>query len=144
MWCEKVNGTTKRTLQAKPIELFAKERTCLKPLPLHIPEVTMRWNRAVDTEGYITLHTNRYSLPASLIDREVFVHETRDRIRIFDGPTLVCEHDRVESGARQRRTLPEHERQARWKHSGNHRPPPEEEKLLSVTSPTLAAMVEAL
>jgi hypothetical protein len=143
-WCERVNETTKRSLQAKPIELFAKERTCLKPLPLHIPEVYMRWNRTVDTEGYVTLHTNRYSLPASLIDREVFVHETRDRIRIFDGHALVCEHERVESGARQRRTLPEHERQARWQHSGNKRPPLEEEKLLRVASPTMAAMVEAL
>ena len=66
----------------------------------------MRWNRSVDTEGYITLHTNRYSLPASLIDREVFVHETRGHVRIFDGHALVCEHERVEAGARQRRTLP--------------------------------------
>ena len=143
-WCERVNGTTKRSLQAKPIELFAQERTCLKPLPLHIPEVYMRWNRTVDTEGYITLHTNRYSLPASLIDREVFIHETRDRVRIFDGHTLVCEHERVEEGARQRRTLPEHERQARWSHSGNKRPPLEEEKILRIASPTMAAMVEAL
>jgi hypothetical protein len=143
-WCERVNGTTKRSLQAKPIELFAKERTCLKPLPLHIPEVYMRWNRTVDTEGYITLHTNRYSLPASLIDREVFVHETRDRVRIFDGHTLVCEHERIEEGARQRRTLPEHERQARWSHSENKRPPLEEEKILRIASPTMAAMVEAL
>jgi len=143
-WCEKVNGTTKRSIQAKPIELFAKERTCLKPLPLHIPEVYMRWNRTVDTEGYITLHTNRYSLPASLIDREVFVHETRDRIQIFDGRALVGEHARVEAGARQRKTLPEHERQARWSHGGSRRPPLEEEKLLRVASPTMAAMVEAL
>ena len=143
-WCERVNGTTKRSLQAKPIELFAKERTCLKPLPLHIPEVYMRWNRTVDTEGYITLHTNRYSLPASLIDREVFIHETRDHIRIFDGHALVCEHERVEEGARQRRTLPEHERQARWSHSGSKRPPLEEEKILRSASPTMAAMVEAL
>src|SRR5215470_14685740 len=136
-WCERVNATTKRSLQAKPIELFAKERTCLKPLPLHIPEVYMRYNRTVDTEGYVTLHTNRYSLPASLIDREVFVHETRDRIRVFDGHKLICEHARVESGARQRKTLPEHERQARWQHSGGQRPPLEEEKLLRVASPTM-------
>jgi hypothetical protein len=143
-WCERVNGTTKRSIQAKPIELFAKERTCLKPLPIHIPEVYMRTNRTVDTAGYITLHTNRYSLPASLIDREVFIHETRDRVRIFDGHTLVCEHERVQDGARQRRTLPGHERQARWSHSGNKRPPLEEEKILRVASPTMAAMVEAL
>ena len=143
-WCERVNGTTKRTIQAKPIELFAKERTCLRPLPLHIPEVYLRWNRTVDTEGYITLHTNRYSLPASLIDREVSVHETQDRVRVFDGHVLVCEHRREEAGARQRQTLPEHERQARWGHGSSKRPPTEEEKLLRVASPVVAAMVEAL
>ena len=143
-WCERVNGTVKRSIQAKPIELFAKERTRLRPLPLYIPEVYTRWNRTVDTEGYVTLHTNRYSLPASLIDREVFVHETQDRIRIFDGHKLVCEHAREEAGARQRKTLPEHKRQARWNHSGSNRPPLEEEKILRVASPTMAAMVEAL
>jgi len=142
-WCERVNATTKRALQAKPIELFAKERTCLKPLPLHIPEVTMRWNRVVDDEGYVTLHTNRYSAPVSLIDREVFVHETAARIRLFDRHTLVCEHARVESGARQRRTLPGHERQARWR-DGGKRPPIEEERRLLSASPMMAAMVEAL
>jgi hypothetical protein len=143
-WCERVNGTTRRTIAAKPIELFAKESTCLKPLPLFIPEVYMLWNRTVDTEGYITLHTNRYSLPASLIDREVSVHETQDRVRIFDGHVLVCEHTREEAGARQRRTLPEHERQARWGHGHGKRPPTEEEKLLRVASPVMAAMVDAL
>jgi hypothetical protein len=143
-WCERVNGTTKRTIAAKPIELFAKESTCLKPLPLYIPEVYMRWNRTVDTEGYVTLHTNRDSLPASLIDREVSVHETQDRVRIFDGHALVCEHTREEAGARQRRTLPEHERQARWGHGHGQRPPTEEEKLLRVASPVMAARVEAL
>src|SRR5277367_1042069 len=142
-WCERVNATTKRALQAKPIELFATERASLKPLPLHIPEVYLRCNRVVDDEGYITLHTNRYSLPASLIEREVSVHESHDRIRVFDGHALVCEHARVESGAGQRRTLPGHERQARWRQGGT-RPPIEEERRLLVASPTMAAMVEAL
>ncbi len=143
-WCERVNGTAKKSIQAKPIELFATERASLKPLPLHIPEVYLRWNRTVDDEGYITLHTNRYSLPVSLIDREVFVHETRDRIRIFDGHALVCEHARVEEGARQRRTLPEHARQARWRSKSAERPALPEETRLRASSPTLTAMVEAL
>jgi len=143
-WCERVNGTTKKSIQAKPIELFATERASLKPLPIHIPEVYLRWNRTVDDEGYITLHTNRYSLPVSLIDREVFVHETRDRVRIFDGHALVCEHARVEEGARQRRTLPEHERQARWRHKSAERPALPEETRMRASSPTLTAMVEAL
>jgi transposase len=143
-WCERVNGTAKKSIQAKPVELFATERASLKPLPLHIPEVYLRWNRTVDDEGYITLHTNRYSLPASLIDREVFVHESRGQIRIFDGHALVCEHAREEEGMRQRRTLPEHERQARWRRKGAERPALPEETRLRASSPTVTAMVEAL
>jgi hypothetical protein len=144
-WCERVNGTVKKSIQARPIELFATERASLKPLPIHIPEVYLRWNRTVDDEGYITLHTNRYSLPVSLIDREVSAHETRDQVRIFDGHALVCEHARVEEGARQRRTLPEHERQARWRHSkSGERPALPEETRLRASSPTVTAMVEAL
>jgi len=71
------------------------------------------------------------------------VHESHDRIRVFDGHTLVCEHERVESGARQRQTLPGHERQARWRQGGT-RPPIEEERRLLVASPAMAAMVLAL
>jgi transposase len=143
-WCERVNGMHKRTIQAKPIELFAVERSALRSLPLHIPDVYMLWTRVVDDEGYVHLHTNRYSVPETLIDRELSVHETRDRVRIFNGRELVCEHDREEEGAGKRRTLPAHERQARWRHKGTARPALPEETRLRASSPTLAAMVEAL
>lgn len=143
-WCEQANGKHKRTIQAKPIELFATERSALRPLPLHIPEVYLLWKRTVDDEGYVHLHTNRYSVPEALIDREVSIHETRDRVRIFDKRELICEHEREEEGAGKRRTLPGHERQARWRHKGAVRPTLPEETRLCASSPTLAAMVEAL
>lgn len=143
-WCERANGMHKQTIQAKPIELFAIERGALKPLPLHIPEVYLLCQRIVDDEGYIHLHTNRYSLPVTSIEREVTVHESRDRVRIFDGHTLVCEHTLEEPGAGKRRTLPGHERQARWRPQGTPRPALPEEARLVASSATLAAMVEAL
>jgi transposase len=143
-WCERANGLPKRTIQARPIELFTTERLHLKPLPIYIPDVYRVWTRTVDEEGYVHLHTNRYSMPESSIDREVSVHETPDRIRIFDRKALICEHDRQEEGAGKRRTLPEHERQARWHHRGRERPARPEETCLVASSPALAAMVEAL
>lgn len=143
-WCERTNGLHKRTIQARPIELFATERLHLKPLPIHIPEVYRLWTRTVDEEGYVHLHTNRYSMPETHIEREVSVHETQDRVRLFDGKALVCEHERQEDGAGKRRTLPAHERQARWRHKGAERPARPEEAHLVASSKVLAAMVEAL
>jgi len=146
-WCERVNGKHKRTIKARPIELFATERGCLKPLPRHIPEVYALWRRTVDEEGYVHLHTNRYSVPETLRDHEVSVHESRDRVRIFKGTTaqeLVCEHARQENGAGKRVTLPEHEKQARWRTKGTPRPLSAEERSMVAASQVMADMVAAL
>jgi transposase len=143
-WCAKVNATPQKSLGTTPLSLFATEQTALRPLPLHVPEVYALHRRSVDVEGYITLHTNRYSLPAAMIDREVAVHETKDRVRIFDGHRLVCEHPREESGAGKRSTLPEHEREGRWHRRGAPRPQSPEEQRLRADSPVLAQMVDAL
>ena len=143
-WCERANGKHKRTIQAMPIELFATERLHLKPLPLHIPEVYRIWNRTGDSEGYVHLHTNRYSVSESFIDRDIRIHETRDRVRIFDGSRLECEHELLEEGANKRRTLPEHERQARWRYAKPERPPLPEEGRLIASSKAMSTMVEAL
>jgi len=43
--------------------LFAVERLHLKPLPAWIPEAYRLHQRMVEVEGYVALHTNRYSVP---------------------------------------------------------------------------------
>jgi transposase len=143
-WCDKVNATPKTSLGTTPLALFATEQTALRPLPKYIPPVYLLHRRTVDVEGYIHLHTNRYSLPTELIDREVAVHETKDQVRIFDGHRLVCEHRREEDGLRARSTLPGHEKQPRWHKAGSPRPPSPEETRLRADSPVMAAMVDAL
>lgn len=143
-WCNKVNATPKKSLGCAPLVLFATERTALRPLPRYIPPVYRLHRRTVDVEGYIHLHTNRYSLPADFIDRELSVHETKDQVRVFDGHRLVCEHPREEDGQRKRSTLPGHEKQPRWHKAGTPRPPSAEEQRLRADSPVMAAMVDAL
>jgi hypothetical protein len=54
----------------------------LKPLPAWIPEVYRLHQRIVDQESYVSLHCNRYSVPAAFIGRRVEVRETRDKIEI--------------------------------------------------------------
>ena len=107
-WCDKVNATYKKHIRAVPMELYALERPHLKPLPLWVPEVYRLYQRIVDMEGYVSLHTNRYSVPPDWIGRQVEVRETKDRVQIDDGLRRSVSHERVIDGTGQRRTLKEH------------------------------------
>jgi hypothetical protein len=87
------------------VTLFAHERTVLAPLPEWVPTVEEIHTRVVDSEGYVTLHTNRYSVPVALIAREVDVHESATTVRVFDPSRRVAErsepvaeHPRLEDG----------------------------------------------
>jgi hypothetical protein len=73
------------------------------------------------------------------------LHETKDRLRIFDGHRLVCEHVREEEGAGKTRMLEEHklERKLARQHAPKTTLRPEE-IALSASSPAMAAMVDAL
>jgi transposase len=142
-WCDKVNRSFKRHLNAKPVELFQAERPFLKPLPIHIPEVYELHGRHVDLEGYVRLHTNRYSMPVDMIGRQVQLRETKDQLRIFDGHKLVATHELEEPGARKRKTLDEHKGQGRWK-KARWEQPSAEEKVLRAAGSDFCAMVDAL
>lgn len=141
-WCDKVNAAQRRHLHASARELFAVERTHLRPLPIWVPDVYALHQRMVDLEGYVSLHSNRYSVPYELIARRVEVRETKDRVIICDGRRQVAEHHRVREPLDTRITCPEH-RPRRGK-----RPPTEdvlpEERALLAAVPEVAAYVEAL
>ena len=85
-WCEKVNATRKRSLQASPRELFLQERLQLRALPIHVPTVYQLHHRIVDGEGFINVQGNRYSVPYILVGRQLEVRETKDRIEVYEGP----------------------------------------------------------
>jgi hypothetical protein len=108
----------------------------------YVPEPVEVHRRRVDTEGYVCLHTNRYSVPEERIGQHLEVHETLDRIRVYEGHQLVTEHVRQPEGAGVRVTLPEHRRR-RARREGD-RPPPPEEITLRAAGPALAALCEAL
>jgi Mu transposase, C-terminal domain len=56
----------------------------------------------VDVEGYVALHTNRYSVPLERIGRRVEVRETKDKIEIqLDARRLVT-HGRIAEAEHQR------------------------------------------
>jgi transposase len=141
-WCDKVNSTYKKHLRAVPRELFAVERFHLQPLPAWIPEVYRLHQRLVDIEGYVALHTNRYSVPVDWIGRRVEVRETRDNIEIqLDARHLVT-HARIAEAEHQRVMLAAH-RPPRGQ--GVQRPDPHpEEKAILAAAPELADYVAAV
>jgi hypothetical protein len=141
-WCDRVNAGFKRHLRASPRELFATERPQLEPLPLWVPEVYLLHHRIVDTEGYVSVNTNRYSVPPRLIGRRMEVRETARRIEIYEGPRRVAEHRRQIDPTGQRYSLPEH-RPARGQ-GPRRRDVSSEEKLLLETAPELRDYVAAL
>ena len=144
MWCDRVNAKPRRLwghVKRVPDELYLAERPTLRALPLHVPEVYALHSRLVDVEGYVTLHTNRYSLPARWMRRRVEVRETLERVRVFVGHELVADHERLESGQGRRVTRPEHRRQRRRKEPP---PPSTEEKTLRAAAPELAELVRRL
>src|SRR6266568_2036175 len=89
-WCDKVNARFRDDLKASPRELFAVEQLHLKPLPVWVPPVYLLHQRLVDVEGYVSVETNRYSVPDDLIGRHVEVRQTKDQIEIYRGPRLVA------------------------------------------------------
>ena len=107
-WCDRVNATYKKHIRAIPRELFAIERLHLKPLPTWIPEVYRLHERMVDIEGYVSLNTNRYSVPIPWIGRRVEVRETRDKIDIQLDARNSVTHQRCIDPTGQRIMLPAH------------------------------------
>ena len=141
-WCDRVNATYKKHIRAVPRELFAIERTHLKPLPVWVPEVYRLHERLVDVEGYVALHSSRYSVPVDWIGRRVEVRETKDRIDIQLDPRRIVTHARVPESEPQRITVAAH-RPPRGQGIKRREPHPEEQAILKA-APELAGYVAAL
>jgi len=141
-WCDKVNATYKKHIRAVPRELYAVERLHLKPLPAWIPEVYRLHQRLVDIEGYVALHTNRYSAPVEWIGRRVEVRETKDKIEIQLDARRMVTHRRIAEAEHQRITLAEH-RPSRGQRAPRPDPHPEESAILTA-APELAGYVAGL
>ena len=141
-WCDRVNSTYKKHIRAVPRELFAVERMHLKPLPAWIPEPYRLHQRTVDVEGYVSVHSIRYSVPVSWIGRSVEVRETRDRIEIELDARHIVRHVRALTPEQLRVTLAEH-RPPRGEGVKRGDPHPEEQAILQA-APEIAPYVTAL
>jgi hypothetical protein len=134
-WCERVNAKTRRQLHASSIELFAKEQCTMQPMPQWVPEIYVLHHRIVDLEGYVHADGHIYSVPYQLIGRRVEVRETKDKIRVFDGPRLVAEHDRTFDFEKRRSTKKEHRPPRGQNRDSLRDASPEERELLAAQEP---------
>ena len=141
-WCDKVNAMYKKHIHAVPRELYAVERTHLKPLPAWIPDVYRLHQRTVDVEGYVSVQSKRYSVPASFIGRRVEVRETSGKIEIELDARHKVTHARIVTPEQMRVTLPEH-RVPRGEGASKREPHPEEQAILAA-APEIAQYVEEL
>ncbi len=134
-WCDRVNSKTRRELHASSRELLATEQPSLKPLPAWVPEVYMLHHRVVDTEGYVHASGHIYSVPFQLIGRQVEVRESKATVRVFVGPRMVAEHDRIFSFERRRVTKEEHRPPKGVVGAAKLQPTPDERELLASEPP---------
>ncbi len=142
-WCERNFGRFRKRLGASPATLFRLEAPALKPLPLHVPEVYVLRDRRVSVDGYVNLHTNRYSVAARWIHLQVEVRETVDSLRVFHGHELIGTHAKLKYGAYKRQMLPEHRHHAS-RRKGPSRPPTEDERVLRAQSVEIAKFVDVI
>ncbi len=142
LWLETNFVRYRKRLKASPAQLFVAEQNLLKALPLHVPEAYNLHGRKVDVEGYVNLHTNRYSVDTVLIGKVLEVRETLDRVRFFDGHRLVGEREKAPFGAQRRLTLPEHKGESRRKNTVPQASP--DELLLRKQGAEMVALIDAL
>jgi len=109
-WCDQVNQRFVRSRRARPSELFALERTALRPLPLWVPDPYELVRRSVDVDGFVTLDTNRYSVPEDWIGEEVEIRATHERLTIDHSRRGAVVHRRLLWHEGRHLILPEHRR----------------------------------
>jgi hypothetical protein len=143
-WCDRVNAQYRTKLKASPRELFATEQPYLNPLPAWVPPVYRLHQRLVDMAGYVSVNSNRYSVPEEFIGLQVEVRETKEGIEIYRGPRLIASHGRVLAATGRKYSLPEHHRprgQAMKHKASDHS---SEEKRLLTEVPEIGSYVQAL
>ncbi len=112
LWCDRVaNNKIKRALGMTPRQAYQSERPFLKPLPAVRPPVFMTLARTVDMYGYVTVDTNRYSVPERLCGKPVEVQKSLYQVSILHKQRPVATHQRLIDQRDAKSTLTGHHQQ---------------------------------
>ena len=100
----RVHGTT----HERPVDRFARERDALVPAPAgRVFRLEAPLTRVVATDYLVSVDTNRYSVPFTLIGQPVEVHRRDGHLEMRHRGQVVATHP-VLGGRHQLRILPEH------------------------------------
>jgi len=145
LWCQEVaNRRVMEALGMSPDEAYLMEKSHLNALPSYIPPVFKPYYRYVDTEGYITLDTNRYSVPERFVGltQQLEVLCYWEKIEVYHKRVKIAEHPRIIGKKQCRITDPCHHKTP-WQRAPRQSPSPEE-KALCGRSEALDQYVAAL
>ncbi len=108
-WCRDVaNRKSKHALGMSPDAAYIIEQPHLRPLPDVLPPVYELLERVVDLHGYVSVDTNRYSVPERYVGKSVAVYKTPAGIEVRRKDKTIAVHKRGIDQRDTRNTLPGH------------------------------------
>lgn len=139
-WCTQIaNQKPKRVLGMSPEAAYLIEKPHLQALPPVLPPVYEVLERTVDLMGFVSIETNRYSVPERLLGKPVSVYLYPGELKILSRGTPIATHPRLIGRRDAKHILPEHHAPR-----ARARLPVPEEKLLRGRHPTLDRYMAAL
>src|SRR5262245_12459056 len=140
-WCREIaNQKPKRVLGMSPEAAYVLEKPHLQLLPRVLPPIYEVLERVVDLYGYVSVDTNRYSVPERHVGRPVSVYKHPAVIVISHRGREICRHPRLIGQRDVRSTLPGHHPTPTRAERG----PAIEKQLLSGDHPSLERYAAAL
>ncbi len=110
-WCQEVaNAKPKRALGMSPQAAYLIERPYLQALPCVLPPIYEVYERVVDLSGYVSLESNRYSVPEPLVGQSVTLYKYPAQVQIHHRGIAVATHARLIGQRDARSTDPTHHR----------------------------------
>jgi hypothetical protein len=91
-----------------PEAAYLIEQPHLKPLPDALPPVYELLERVVDLHGYVSVETNRYSVPERFVGQAVAVYKLPAEIHVCRKDSTIAVHRRLIGQRDARSTLPGH------------------------------------
>lgn len=141
VWCEEVaNAKPKLALGMSPEAAYRIEKPHLRPLTQVLPPVYDLLDRVVDVYGYVSVDTNRYSVPERFVGKAVTVKKLPKEIEVRRKGETIAVHPRLIGRSDARSTLPGHHSVPVRKTRG----PTPEEGLLQSDHPSIAAYAAVL
>jgi len=95
-WCRNVaNHKPKQALGMSPEAAYLVERPHLVPLPEALPPVYELLERVVDLHGYVSVDTNRYSVPERYVGKSVAVYKLPAEVHVRRKDSTIAIHRRL-------------------------------------------------